>query len=184
MILVPGLGATDASMLPLRAFLDQLGHDAHPSRVGRMTGDVHNIHPRIARLVAQVRDETGRTPALVGWSIGGVVSREVARDQPALVRRIITFGTPVIGGPAYSIVSRRYSADVISEVRRRVDERNLIPIRVPITAMWSRRDGIVAPGACIDHFSPDVENIEVDSTHLGMGLDPDVWSVVARRLAI
>jgi len=41
----------------------------------------------------------------------------------------------------------------------------------------------VAPEACIDHRTPGVEHVEVSSTHLGMGVDPDVWSIVADRLA-
>lgn len=97
--------------------------------------------------------------ALVGWSMGGVLSRETARRRPDLVAQVITFGTPVLGGHAFA------------------------PIRVPITAMWSRRDGVVSPRACIDDFSPNVVNVEVSSTHLGMGIDPDVWLEVARRLA-
>ncbi len=57
------------------------------------------------------------------------------------------------------------------------------PIRVPLTAVFTRRDGIVAWPACIDRFSPTVEHAEVSSTHIGMGLDPDVWAIVAERLA-
>ena len=54
---------------------------------------------------------------------------------------------------------------------------------MPLTVIYSRRDGIVAWQACIDHASPDAEHVEVSSRHLGMGVDPDVWAVVADRLA-
>ena len=55
---------------------------------------------------------------------------------------------------------------------------------MPITAIFSRRDGVVAWRACLDRSAPAAENVEVRSTHLGLGLDPDVWETVARRLAI
>ena len=64
-----------------------------------------------------------------------------------------------------------------------IDERNRIPIRVPVTAVYSRRDGIVAWQACIDEHNPHVEHVEVSSSHLGMGLDPAVWLLAARLLA-
>ena len=54
---------------------------------------------------------------------------------------------------------------------------------MPLTVLFSRRDGIVAWQACIDHSSLAVEHIEVSSTHLGLGVDPDVWAIVADRLS-
>jgi hypothetical protein len=54
---------------------------------------------------------------------------------------------------------------------------------VPITAMFTRRGGIVSWRACIDRTSPEVRHVEVSSTHISMGLDPDVWRVIADRLA-
>ena len=53
-----------------------------------------------------------------------------------------------------------------------------------MTAIWSANDGIVSPAACIDRRHVMTENVEVTSSHLGMGFDPDVWGVVARRLAL
>ena len=55
---------------------------------------------------------------------------------------------------------------------------------MPVTAIWSANDGIVSPAACIDRRNVTIENVEVTSSHLGMGFDPDVWRVVARRLAL
>ncbi len=183
-MLVPGLAATDASMTPLRTFLRRHGHDARPAGLGRMVADVDGLTPRLLDLIESIRDETGRPEVnLVGWSLGGVISRAAARRRRSWIGRIVTFGTPVLGGPGSTAMASRFSAEQLRFIDAVVEQRNRIDVEVPITAIWSRRDGIVAGEACIDHRSPDVENIEVRSTHLGMGIDPDVWAIVARRLA-
>jgi pimeloyl-ACP methyl ester carboxylesterase len=182
-LLVPGLGASDASLTPLRLHLQRLGHDARPADLGRIGRDVAATAVRLLSRVRAIADSTGRPVALVGQSIGGVLSREVARHDPTVVRRIITFGTPVVGGPEYTATRYQYSPYERERIRVTVSERARQPIRVPVTAMWSRNDGIVSPGACIDRSNEHVEHVEVTSSHLGMGLDPDVWHVVAERLA-
>jgi pimeloyl-ACP methyl ester carboxylesterase len=182
-VLVPGLGATDASLLALRTHLRRLGHDARSAELGRMTRDVVTNAMALADLVRRIGREQDDTVALVGQSIGGVLSREVARQLPGLVRRVITFGTPVVGGPEFTATFRGYTPEQRDLVRRVVADRQRTRITVPITAMWSRNDGIVAPAACIDRLN-DVEHVEVTSSHLGMGFDPDVWLVIADRLAL
>lgn len=181
-LLIPGLGATDRSLYPLRTFLRDKGHHARSAGFGRIHADVPLLASRLVDRAARLADERGRKVSLVGWSIGGVLSRETARRRPDLVERVITFGTPVTGGPANTALGRRYTELELREIEAMGRLRRQTPIRVPVTALWSRRDGVVSPRACIDDQSPDVENIEVSSTHLGMGLDPDVWAIVARRL--
>jgi len=182
-VLVPGLGASDTSLLPLRRFLRDRGHHARSAGLGRIHGDIEmqaaELLDRVRSLAADRRDSV----ALVGWSLGGILSRVVARERPDLVRRIVTFGTPVVGGPAHTAFGRRYSEAELDEIDRLIEERRGRPIQTPITAIWSRRDGVVAPAACIDEHSPGVEHVEVSSTHLGMGIDPDVWAVIAQRLS-
>ena len=182
-LLIPGLGATDASLALLRRFLVGRGHDARAAGLGRIHANVPQLVRRALEQTAVTRRATGCTVSLVGWSIGGVLAREVARVRPDLVSQVITFGTPVVGGPAHTAMARRYSKEELAQIEALIDERNKNPIRVPITAMWSRRDGIVSPKACIDDHSPDVENIEVSSSHFGMGVDPDVWATIAKHLA-
>ena len=182
-MLVPGFGATDASFLPLRGLLRWLGHDVRTAGLGRVSDDVSGQSTRLAEIARSLRAETGRV-ALVGWSIGGVLAREAARDAPDAVRRVVTMATPVVGGPSFTALAGRYSARQLAEIRSAIAARSRVPIEVPITALWSRNDGIVAPEACIDHDSPDVEHVEVTSTHLGMGVDPDVWAVVADRVRV
>ena len=182
-VVVPGFGATDRSLEPLRRYLSGRGHHALRGGFGRMDDEVEANAERLGERVDVLVERTGHPVALVGWSIGGVVAREAARDRPGRVRRVITFGTPVEGGPAYTSLARNYTATRLAEIGRRVEERYEVPITVPVTAIWSRRDGIVTPEACIDRRSPHVEHVEVASSHLGMGLDPDVWVTVATRLA-
>jgi pimeloyl-ACP methyl ester carboxylesterase len=182
-LLVPGFGATDHSLALLGRFLRSRQHRVHSARLGRVGGDVPALAEQLAIRTAEIAVSAGRPVALVGWSIGGVLSREVARDRPELVTRVITFGSPVVGGPSYTALAGRYSPDVLAQVRQAIHERESTPITVPITAIWSRNDGVVSPAACIDRRSPNCEHVEVRSTHIGMGFDPDVWSVVADRLA-
>lgn len=182
-LLVSGFGATDASLGLLRRFLQRLGHDARPAGLGRVTDDVDQLFPDIGRRCADIADETGRPVAVVGWSIGGVLAREAARDRPDVIDRVTTFGTPVEGGPSYTALAWRYTDRQLADIQQRVEERNRTPIEAAVTAIWSRNDGVVSPEACIDRRTPGIEHVEVTSTHLGMGIDPDVWSVVADRLA-
>jgi pimeloyl-ACP methyl ester carboxylesterase len=168
----------------MRSYLRGLGYDARAWGFGTNTGDPRRDVERLARKVLKLADEAGSPVSLVGWSLGGVIAREVARREPNAVRRVITYGTPVVGGARFTAVARAHSPGdrgAAEKIMRRLDAGS--PIRVPVTAVFTRRDGIVAWQACIDRVSSLVEHVEVGSTHLGMGLDPDVWQIVADRLA-
>ncbi len=180
---VPGWRAPEATGLPLRLYLRRLGWDARGWGYGTNTGSPEADADRLTAQVVALAAEHGPV-ALVGWSLGGVISREVARRRPDAVRRVVTYGTPVVGGPSFTAVAPLYPARQrrrMSEISARA-ERDA-PLRVPVTALLSRRDGVVAWESCVDRTSTDVEHVEVGSPHLGMGIDPDVWRVVADRLA-
>jgi pimeloyl-ACP methyl ester carboxylesterase len=181
---VPGWLAGEPTGAPIRAYLASLGHDARAWGLGTNRGRPERDAKLLAARVRAAAEESGRPVALVGWSLGGLIAREVARQHPDVVRHVVTYGTPVVGGPTHTIGARTYGPDAsqrITRLAQRLDARQ--PIGVPITAMFSRRDGIVSWRACIDTTSQDVEHVEVRSTHLGMGVDPDVWAVTADRLA-
>jgi pimeloyl-ACP methyl ester carboxylesterase len=168
----------------VRHYLRRLGYDARGWGLGANTGDPKRDVERLAGRVLSLVDSTGTPASLLGWSLGGVIAREVARRHPDAVRRVITYGTPVTGGAGHTTIGRATGQQPGSDpdrVARRLDAD--APITVPLTVLFSRRDGVVAWQACLDHRSPNVEHVEVGSTHLSMGVDPDVWAVVADRLA-
>ena len=185
-VVYPGYGTSDASTAPLRAYLRGLGYDVHGWNLGRNRGDMHGvITPVLDQVRALARDHAQRV-ALVGWSLGGVIAREVAREHPELVARVITFGTPVVGGPKYTAVADAYREQGVDLDQLERDLAALEterPIRVPVTAIYSAEDRIVAWQACLDTTSADVEHVELRGTHTGLGINPDLYRVVADRLA-
>ena len=182
-VAIPGFGTNDASTLPLRSGLRALGHRAYGWGFGTNRAEVESMLDEVTAMIERRAEQTGQRCALIGWSNGGVFAREVARDRPDLVTRVITFGTPIFGGPKYTRGAKFFSDEETDRIVRVVEERNQLPIDRPITAMYSTADAIVDWRACIDDFSPNVENIEVGSTHAGMLIDPDIWQTIAKRLA-
>ena len=184
-LVLPGYGASDGSTGVLRSYLRLLGYRPTGWELGRNRGDVAALVPRvIERAEALVRAERGPV-ALVGWSLGGVLARETARERPDLARGVITLGSPVVGGPKYTAVAsayRRRGVD-LDAIEREVEERNRRPIEAPVLAIYSRSDAVVAWQACIDRSSRNVEHVAVETTHVGLGFSPEVFELVARRLA-
>ena len=104
---IPGWRAPEVSGLPLRRYLAWLGYDAHGWGLGTNTGNPARDARLLTATVEELAQSSGRAVSLVGWSLGGVIAREVARRRPDLVRGVVTYGTPVVGGPTHTSVARR-----------------------------------------------------------------------------
>lgn len=183
-MLLPGFMAPEWSMDPLRKYLNWLGYSAVHWGMGVNQGDPERDHALLAPKVDELAKRSGRPVHLIGWSLGGTIAREVARIRPRSVAQVITYGTPVIGGPTYTVGARSYGKEECQRISNVIDELDReSPIQVPITAIFTRNDGTVSWPACIDRASKDVTHIEVKSSHGSMGLDPDVWRIVAEKLS-
>jgi pimeloyl-ACP methyl ester carboxylesterase len=183
-ILLPGFGAGPGSMRVMESFLRRRGHRARDWGLGVNTGDARQLRARLQRIVAESIATHVEPVVLVGWSLGGYIAREYAREHPGEVRKVVTLGSPVIGGPRYTATAEWYRSrghDLV-EMERAVADRYAIPLRVPVTAIYSKRDGIVAWQACIDRWSPNVRHIEVSETHVGLGFAPRVLATVAEEV--
>ena len=180
-VLLPGFGAYESSMALLGRYLRRLGHDVHGWGLGRNTGQVPELLDQLGPRIASLSEATGAPLIAVGWSLGGYLAREAARDDPARFEKIVTIGSPVIGGPRFTAAAKWYQGKGfdLGEIERLVAERYCAPLQTPVTAIYSRSDGVVAWEACIDHWSPNVRHVEVDCSHLGMGFSPEVIAIVA-----
>jgi pimeloyl-ACP methyl ester carboxylesterase len=157
-LVLPGLGTDDRATLPLRFYLSRLGHRVVGWELGIHRPPVGPVVRAFVPKLELLAKAAGEPVTLVGWSLGGVVAREAARARPELVAHVITLGSPLQWSPG----SGRRS-----------------PIRVPVTSIYSKRDRVVPWESSIDRTTPGAVNIEVTSTHAGLGLDPVVWRVIA-----
>lgn len=181
---MPGWLAGSETLAPLRLYLRSLGHNAVPWGLGRNGSDVEETVERFEPVLERLVDEADGRPAfLVGWSLGGVIARETARSRPDLVERLVTFGTPAQGGPSFTAGAGRFGAEECARIATLQDEANRTsPIAQPATAIFTKGDAIVDWRACIDTHALNMQHIEVGSTHFGLGVDPDVWRIVAETL--
>lgn len=186
-LVLPGFAASDSSMWLMQSRLNKLGYRCETWGLGRNTGNLKRLMPLLVERVLAMAGAAGEKVRLVGWSLGGTMAREVAREHPEAVARVITLGSPVVGGAKYTFVAGRYRRQGIDldRAERNADARDAgKPLRVPVTALYDKRDAIVNWPACIDRRNACVEHIEVNCSHLGMGVDRHVFALIAQKLAL
>jgi pimeloyl-ACP methyl ester carboxylesterase len=185
-LVLPGFGAGDRSTGILRRYLERLGYSVHPWTFGRNLGPRGDLPQRLRQRVLRLHDESGRKLSLVGWSLGGIYARELARHEPERVRQVITLGSPFRGGGTASNLARLVRAITRANFPERAPEwitRLAQPPPVPSTAIFSKTDGIAAWRACMEMEAPHTDNIEVIGSHCGLGFNPAVMWILADRLA-
>lgn len=186
-IVFPGLSANDGTTLPLRRYLDWLGYQTRGWDQGFNFGPRPGVLESATRQLHQACDLSGDKVSLIGWSLGGIYARELAKLHPEMVRGVITLGTPFSGSPRSTNAWRLYELTSGRDSHREIEHRDLPGAPpVPTTSVFSRSDGIVAWQGSQQHpcpRNPHTENVEVLASHCGIGLNPSAWWVVADRLA-
>ena len=186
-LVLPGLLASDASTTVMRRLLRMLGYQVRGWTLGRNNGPTNQVLDGLPAMLADFASETGRPVSVVGWSLGGIYARELARQLPTQVRRVITLGSPfALTEGQHSHADRAYQRRSTLHATGRVPTREQVrkPIGVPSTAVFSRRDGIVAWRACIEPETDLHQNVEVRCAHLGFGVDQATLWLIADRLAL
>jgi pimeloyl-ACP methyl ester carboxylesterase len=186
-LVLPGLLATDASTAVLRQFLRWLGYDVRGWNLARNLGPTVQVLDELPRALSALAEHTGRPVSLIGWSLGGVYARELARQRPELARQVITLASPFMltdsrqshAHGAYQRHAHLHATDGRLPTR----EQRARPLPVPSTAVYSRRDGVVSWQACIEPETALHQNVEVRCGHLGFGVDPATLWLIADRLA-
>ena len=183
-LVLPGMATSDLATMPLRRYLASLGYATQAWRQGFNLGPRPGVLERAGDDLRALADRHGQPVSLVGWSLGGLYARELAKTHPSVTRCVVTLGTPFSGHPRATNAWRVYE---LLSGRKTGEARELARVRkpppLPTTSIYSRSDGVVAWRCSIDDPGPLVENIEVPASHIGMGANPIALYAVADRLA-
>jgi len=188
-IVLPGLGTADGSTYFIRNFLTEMGYDVRPWGLGRNlgpTGGIESMTTRLTNLVHNVSKSSGdQQVSIIGWSLGGIYAREVAKLRPSIVRQVITLGTPFKGGVGTNV---DFLYELLSKDMSHKDPNILkkiaIPPPVPFTSIYSKTDGVVHWESSVENAGHQIENIEIPGAcHLGLGHNPISMYILANRLS-
>jgi pimeloyl-ACP methyl ester carboxylesterase len=168
-LVLPGFTAGDRSTAPLRAHIRAWRYRAHAWRLGRNLGPTPELIEALVDRFRALRERAESRVTIVGWSLGGIYARELARSYPDDVRAVITLGSPF---------RMRFG------VAGMPPEQDRPRLAVPSTAIYTRTDGVARWHTCIDVVGATTENIEVRGSHSGLGFNPAVLYAIADRLAL
>ncbi|MEL6657353.1 MAG: hypothetical protein AAFP77_00010 [Bacteroidota bacterium] len=184
-LILPGFMASDTSTKPMRKFLEQAGFSPYGWDLGRNTAKVEHLTPLLEKLeeLYEIHDEK---VSLIGWSLGGVFARQLAKARPNLVRQVITLGSPFKGVSEPNNVAWIYNLVSNGKRVREIDPILFadipLPAPVPTTAIYTKEDGIVPWQLCMEEEDEIHQNIQVRGSHFGLGVNPSVLEIIADRL--
>jgi pimeloyl-ACP methyl ester carboxylesterase len=180
-MVIPGFLANDRTTLGLQRALAKAGWRVTGWGMGLNRG----VRPdTIERIVERIEAfDRGGPVILVGWSLGGIYAREVAKERPDLVARVVTLGSPFSGDRRSNNVWRLYewvAGHPVDEPPIPSDPSVKPP--VPTLALWSRRDGIVAPGAARGEPGESDKQIELDCGHMGFAVSGKAYPKIVEAI--
>ncbi len=183
---MPGFMATDRSTARLRVLLRSLGYRTYSWGLGSNLGPTPQIVDGFAKRFAYIVERESQPVSVIGWSLGGIYARELAKVNPQHVRQVITLGSPFRMEPGDdSAASAMWKSLEHLHVPEAADEMMHMEglLEVPSTSVYTRTDGIVDWRTCLETRGPISENVEVVGSHCGLGFHPAVAIVIADRLA-
>ena len=179
-LVIPGFIATDRTTMELRRALAEAGFRVHPWRQGWNRGATPEVIEKLRHSLDLVGDE--RPVLLVGWSLGGVFARELARAIPERVRAVATLGSPFSGDPRLNNVWRLYERIAGHPIDEPPVPRIFDKPPVPTLAVWSRRDGIIAAEAARGKEGERDKAVEIKSSHMGFSVSAEGTRAAVREI--
>lgn len=181
LMVIPGFLATDRTTLGLQRALAAAGYRVTGWGMGMNRGARADTLGRIISAVE--RFGRGRKLTLVGWSLGGVFAREVAKARPDLVEMVVTLGAPFSGDPRANNAWRVYelvAGHRVDDPPLRIDARLKPP--VPTLAIWSRRDGVVAPACARGEAGERDAAVELDCSHMAYAVKKHAYPKIVAAI--
>lgn len=185
-LILPGFLASDSSTVHMRRFVNDLGYRVYGWGEGRNYAHEEYVDLLFDK-VDSIYEKLGRPISLIGWSLGGIYARQLAKGRPYKIRQVITLGSPFKNVKMANNAKWMYDLLTRGSNRASIDEELIedipFPAPVPTTAIYSKEDGIVPWRLCMEQEETVIhQNIQVRGSHFGLGVNPSVLLIIADRL--
>jgi len=182
-MLLPGFGTHPLRMRRMARELERAGHKVKRWGLGFNLGPTDENFALLEERVRQIGERYGQQVVLVGWSLGGIFARELAKRHPENVAKVVTMGTPFSGSPYANNAWRAYELITGHSVERPpVHVELAIKPPVETIALWSPRDGIVAPRSACGLPGERDRAVALRCSHIGFASSDEAIAAVAREL--
>lgn len=186
-MILPGFMSTKTSTALLRKHIANLGYSVYDWGLGRNYGKVEYMELLLETLDEMYKRNGKEQISLIGWSLGGVFARQLAKEKPHLIRQVITLGSPFRDITQPNNIEWLYSAISGGRKAKNTNKALLenlpLPAPVPTTAIYSKEDGIVPWRMCMEVEEDEWhQNIQVRGSHIGLGVNASVLAVIEDRL--
>jgi len=184
-MLLPGFGAHPMRMRYLARQMEAAGHIAKRWGIGFNWGPTEQNFDAVEQRLLELHVRHGRKVVLVGWSLGGLYAREIAKRQPQAVAKVVTMGSPFSGSPRANNVWRAYQFITGHSVDAPPVAAEL-PVKPPVetVALWSANDGVIAPRCAAGRPGERDRAVALRCTHMGFTYDPQVIRTVLTELEV
>ncbi len=189
-LVLPGFLTNDHATRFLRQRLRKLGYNAQPWCLGLNLGPTSNrdLDTLLLERIKELYLTSGHRISLIGWSLGGVLAREAARQYPEMIRQVIALASPVGGSMEHTSLWDLYLNTFGRNMSRNQLEARISTIReplenVPFTSIYTKDDGIVAWQIAQVEESDIAQNVHIQASHVGIIFNPSALYVIADRLA-
>lgn len=182
-MLLPGFGTHPVRMKYMAQQLEKAGHTVKRWGMGFNLGPTPENVAFLEQRLVDIHQRYGREVVLVGWSLGGLFARELAKRHPERVAKVITMGSPFSGNPRANNAWRIYqfiTGHPVDQPPIEGDVREKPPVET--IAFWSRRDGIVSPPTTSGEDGERDRAVEIDCNHIGFSYSPACIAAVMREL--
>lgn len=182
-ILLPGFGTHPVRMRYMAEQLEAAGHTVKNWGLGFNFGPSEENFAVLRQRLLDVRRRYGCKVVLVGWSLGGIFGRELAKLHPEAVAKVITMGSPFSHTPYSNNVWRIYHLVTGHSVEHPplVCDMAAKPT-VETVALWSPRDGIVSVRSARGRPGERDRALALRCSHLGFSNSPEAIRTVAAEL--
>ncbi|MGB3166411.1 MAG: alpha/beta hydrolase [Alteraurantiacibacter sp.] len=182
-ILLPGFATGPGRMKYLAKQLERAGHTVKRWGMGHNLGAREDTIDQLAARTCSVHDRFGQKVVLIGWSMGGVFAREVAKEVPECVAKVVTMGSPFSHSPYSNNAWRAYQVVAGHRVETPpISADTHVKPPVETVAFWSPRDGVISRRAACGTAQERDRAVALRCTHVGFPDAADCIEALLREL--